>query len=142
MGIIGIDHLGIAVGSLDEAVAFYRECLGLEFLGFEEVPSQKVRVAMFAAGSSRIELLEPTSPESPVAKFLEKKGPGMHHVAYSVDSADEQVASLLDRGVRMIDAVPREGAGGSRIAFVHPASSGGVLTELCEHGREGEKSST
>ncbi len=133
MAVKGIDHIGIAVAELESAMPFYRDCLGLEFLGTEEVPSQMVRVAMFRVGDSRIELLEPTSPESPIAKAIEKRGPGMHHIAYSVDSAEEEVESLVSKGVRMIDSTPREGAGGTRIAFVHPAASGKVLTELCEH---------
>lgn len=133
MSVKCIDHIGIAVNDLSEAIPFYRDCLHLEFLGTEEVPSQKVRVAMFRAGESRIELLEPTSSESPIAGFLEKRGPGMHHIAYGVDSADSQVDSLKENGVRMIDKTPREGAGGSKIAFVHPKSSGRVLTEICEH---------
>jgi methylmalonyl-CoA/ethylmalonyl-CoA epimerase len=133
MVVKGIDHIGIAVESLDEAMPFYRDCLGLEFLGIEEVPSQKVRVAMFRVGESRIELLEPTSADSPIAKALEKRGPGLHHIAYSVDDAEAEVASLMEKGVRMIDTSPRDGAGGSRIAFVHPAASGKVLTELCQH---------
>ncbi len=131
-----IDHIGIAVESLDAAVPFYRDMLGLESLGEEEVPSQKVRVAMFAVGEARIELLEPTSPESPIASFLEKRGQGIHHVAYRVDSAADAVERLTGLGVEMIDKAPRPGAGGSMIAFVHPKSSGKVLTELCENGHE------
>jgi methylmalonyl-CoA/ethylmalonyl-CoA epimerase len=129
----GIDHIGIAVENLQEASAFYRDKLGLEYLGTEEVPSQKVRVAMFKAGESRIELLEPTSPDSPIAGFIEKKGPGIHHIAYSVPDATGAVERLVAKGIEMIDRVPRPGAGGSRIAFVHPRSSGKVLTEICEH---------
>jgi methylmalonyl-CoA/ethylmalonyl-CoA epimerase len=135
-----IDHIGIAVESLQEALVFYRDKLGLEYLGTEEVPSQKVRVAMFGVGQSRIELLEPTSPDSPVAAFLEKRGPGIHHIAYSVADATGVVERLSSKGVEMIDRVPRPGAGGSRIAFIHPKSSGKVLTEICEHApseREG-----
>jgi methylmalonyl-CoA/ethylmalonyl-CoA epimerase len=140
MGIMGIDHVGIAVESLEEAMPFYRDCLGLPFLGIEEVPSQMVRVAMFGVGESRIELLEPTSPESPIARAMEKRGPGVHHIAYSVDSAARQVESLKGMGVRMIDSAPRLGAGGAMIAFVHPASSGKVLTELCEHPKSEKES--
>lgn len=128
-----IDHIGIAVENLEEAAAFYRDALGLAFLGFEEVPSQKVRVAMFAVGESRIELLEPTSPDSPIAGFLQSRGQGIHHIAYSVPDADEAVKVLAEAGVNMIDAVPRTGAGGSRIAFIHPRASGRVLTEICQH---------
>ncbi|PIE52844.1 methylmalonyl-CoA epimerase [Candidatus Fermentibacteria bacterium] len=133
MNVNKIDHIGIAVESLEEASVFYREALGLEHMGTEEVPSQKVRVAMFRAGESRIELLEPTSPDSPIASFLEKKGQGIHHIAYSVKDAAGAVTELIEKEVRMIDKEPRPGAGGSRIAFVHPKSSGRVLTELCQH---------
>ncbi|OPL17718.1 MAG: methylmalonyl-CoA epimerase [Candidatus Aegiribacteria sp. MLS_C] len=133
MGVTGIDHVGIAVESLNEAIPFYRDRLGLEYIGTEEVPDQKVRVAMFAAGESRIELLEPTSPDSPIAAALEKRGPGIHHIAYSVDDVRSKVGSLVGMGVRMIDREPREGAGGAMIAFIHPSDSGRVLTELCQH---------
>lgn len=133
MSIKGIDHIGIAVESLEESIPFYRDSLGLKFLGIEEVPSQKVRVGMFTVGESRIELLEPTSEDSPIAKAIEKRGQGMHHIAYSVDSASGEVDSLKRKGIRMIDNTPRKGAGGTAIAFIHPAASGKVLTELCEH---------
>jgi len=139
MSVKGIDHIGIAVRNLEESIPFYRDNLGLEFLGFEEVPSQKVRVAMFKVGESRIELLEPTAEDSPIAVAISKRGPGMHHIAYSVDDAGESVNSLMKMDVRMIDRTPREGAGGSRIAFVHPAASGKVLTELCEHAKPEEE---
>lgn len=127
-----INHIGVAVTSLEEALPFYRDSLGMTFSGTEEVPSQLVRVAFLSVGESKIELLEPTSPESPVAKFLEKNGPGVHHVAYGVENIEAAIASLVANGTRMIDAVPRNGAHGARIAFIHPKSSGGVLTELCE----------
>lgn len=133
MNVKKIDHIGIAVESLDDASVFYRDALGLESLGVEEVPSQKVRVAMFKVGESKIELLEPTSPDSPIAAFLEKKGQGIHHIAYSVSDASGAVSELLEKEVQMIDKEPRPGAGGSKIAFVHPKSSGRVLTELCQH---------
>ena len=140
MNVNGIDHIGIAVENLESSITFYRDVLGLEYLGTEEVPSQKVRVAMFAVGGSRIELLEPTAEDSPIAIALQKRGPGIHHIAYSVDDASEAVKTLIDGGVRMIDKEPREGAGGSRIAFIHPGATGKVLTELCQHnpgeGRE------
>ncbi len=129
-----INHIGVAVTSLEEALPFYRDSLGMTFSGTEEVPSQLVRVAFLSVGESKIELLEPTSPESPVAKFLEKNGPGVHHVAYGVEDIEAAIASLVAKGTRMIDAVPRNGAHGARIAFIHPKSSGGVLTELCEAG--------
>lgn len=129
-----INHIGVAVTSLEEALPFYRDSLGMTFSGTEEVPSQLVRVAFLSVGESKIELLEPTSPDSPVAKFLEKNGPGVHHVAYGVEDIEAAIASLVANGTRMIDAVPRNGAHGARIAFIHPKSSGGVLTELCEAG--------
>ena len=128
-----IDHIGIAVNSVEESLIFYRDILGLEFLGIEEVPSQKVKVAMFKIGESKIELLEPTSPDSSIAAFLEKNGQGMHHIAYSVTDASRAVTELIEKEVKMIDKEPRPGAGGSKIAFIHPKASGRVLTELCEH---------
>lgn len=132
-----INHIGVAVNSIDEALPFYRDALGMKFFGTEEVPSQLVKVAFLGIGESKIELLEPTSPESPVAKFLEKNGPGVHHLAYGVDDIEAAIAELTDKGTRMIDAAPRGGAHGARIAFLHPKSSGGVLTELCEVHDEG-----
>ncbi len=133
MAVRRIDHIGIAVESLEKTIPFYRDVLELELLGIEEIASQKVRVAMFAIGSSRIELLEPTSPESPVAKAIEKRGLGVHHIAYAVDSVEAEIESFIEKGIRMIDTAPRGGAGCSKIAFVHPSDSGKVLTELCEH---------
>jgi methylmalonyl-CoA/ethylmalonyl-CoA epimerase len=127
-----INHLGVAVPSLEEAIPFYRDTLGMTYSGTEEVTTQLVRVAFLAVGESKIELLEPTSPESPVAKFLEKNGQGVHHVAYEVEDIEAAIAKLVAEGARMIDSVPRSGAHGARIAFLHPKSSGGVLTELCE----------
>jgi methylmalonyl-CoA/ethylmalonyl-CoA epimerase len=127
-----INHIGVAVKSIEEALPFYHETLGMALMGTEEVPSQQVKVAFLMVGESKIELLEPTSPESPVAKFLEKNGPGVHHVAYSVPDIEQAIAILTAGGTRMIDAVPRNGAHGARIAFIHPKSSGGVLTELCQ----------
>jgi methylmalonyl-CoA/ethylmalonyl-CoA epimerase len=129
-----INHIGIAVKSLDETIPFYRDNLGMAFDGIEEVAEQKVRVAMLAIGESKIELLEPTSPESPGAKFIEKNGPGIHHLAYEVVDIEAAIAKLLADGARMIDEKPRNGAHGTLIAFVHPKSSHGVLTELCQPG--------
>ena len=131
-----INHIGIAVKSLDETLPFYRDNLGMEFMGVEEVTEQKVRVAMLQIGESKIELLEPTSDDSPVAKFIGKNGPGIHHVAYEVSDIEAAIAKLMADGARMIDAQPRNGAHGTRIAFVHPKSSHGVLTELCQCGHE------
>ena len=127
-----INHIGIAVKSLEEAIPFYRDSLGMAFGGTEEVADQKVKVAFFGVGESKIELLEPTSEESPIAKFLEKNGPGMHHVAYEVEDLPAALASLEKQGVKLIDTKPRLGAHGTLIAFVHPKSSNGVLTELCQ----------
>lgn len=129
-----INHIGIAVQSLDAALPFYRDQLGMAFKGAEEVAEQEVRVAMLQVGESKIELLEPTSPDSPVAKFLVKNGPGIHHIAYEVTDIGAAIASLQHGGAKMIDTVPRIGAHGTRIAFVHPKSSNGVLTELCQPG--------
>ena len=127
-----IDHIGIAVKSLDDAVPFYRDNLGMAFAGIEEVAEQKVRVAMLQVGESKIELLEPTSEDSPIARFVEKNGAGIHHIAYEVADIEAAIAKLLAGGVRMIDEKPRRGAHGTRIAFIHPKSSNGVLTELCQ----------
>lgn len=127
-----ISHIGIAVTSIDEAVPFYRDVLGMTFEGTEEVAEQKVKVAFFAVGESRIELLEPTADDSPVAKFLEKNGPGVHHLAYEVADLEQRLAQLREQGVRLIDESPRSGAHKTKIAFMHPKASGGVLTELCQ----------
>lgn len=131
-----INHIGIAVQSLEATLPFYRDLLSMPFKGSEEVAEQKVKVAMLQVGEAKIELLEPTSPESPVAKFLEKNGPGVHHIAYEVDDIEAAIAYMKGQGARMIDEQPRNGAHGTRIAFVHPKSSQGVLTELCQSGHE------
>lgn len=127
-----VNHIGIAVKSIDEHRAFYEEVLGAEFDGIEEVPEQKVRVAFYRVGGVKLELLEPTSEDSTVAKFIEKKGEGMHHVAYEVQDIEARLAELKANGVRLIDETPRMGAHNMRIAFLHPKSSAGILTELCE----------
>lgn len=129
-----INHIGVAVKSLEESLPFYRDHLGMSFAGIETVDEQKVRVAMLQVGESKIELLEPTSEESPVAKFLEKNGSGIHHIAYEVEDIEAAIAKLTAEGVRMIDQTPRCGAHDTRIAFLHPKSSAGVLTELCQCG--------
>ncbi|MDH3997477.1 MAG: methylmalonyl-CoA epimerase [Desulfuromonadales bacterium] len=131
-----ISHVGIAVKSIEEALPFYRDTLGMEFEGSEVVAEQKVKVAFLAVGESRIELLEPTESDSPVAKFLEKNGPGVHHLAYEVSDLEQRLAELKEKGVRLIDETPRMGAHNTRIAFLHPKASGGVLTELCEVGHD------
>lgn len=127
-----INHIGIAVKSIDEQRSFYEDILGADFESIEDVPSQKVKVGFFKVGDVRLELLEPTDPSSSVAGFLEKRGEGLHHVAYAVDDIEQRLAELKSGGVRLIDEAPRPGAHHMRIAFVHPKSSGGVLTELCE----------
>ena len=127
-----INHIGVAVKSIDASTPFYRDVLGMVFEGTEVVAEQKVKVAFFSVGESRIELLEPIADDSPVAKFLEKNGEGTHHVAYEVDDLVATLAKLKAAGVRLIDEVPRCGAHGTRIAFLHPKASGGVLTELCQ----------
>jgi methylmalonyl-CoA/ethylmalonyl-CoA epimerase len=128
-----IEHIGIATPRLDDALLFWRDALGLEVVHTEVVEEQGVRVAMLPAGEPRIELLEPTGENSPVAKFLEKRGPGIHHVAVRVPDIRAALARLKDRGARLIDAEPRVGAGGCLVAFIHPQSAGGVLLELVEH---------
>ena len=127
-----VNHIGIAVRSIEAQRAFYEGTLGAAFEGFEAVPDQKVRVGFFRLGDVRLELLEPTDPSSTVAAFLEKRGEGLHHVAYTVEGIEARIAELKQSGVRMIDTAPRPGAHHTRIAFVHPKSSFGVLTELCE----------
>lgn len=127
-----IDHLGIATRSIDEALRFWADALGLENVHTETVDDQKVRVAMLPVGESRIELLEPTADDSPISKFLEKRGGGLHHVAVEVDDIESGLANLKSSGVRLIDERPRNGAGGCLVAFVHPASTGGVLLELVQ----------
>ena len=129
-----INHIGIAVRSIDDSVPFYRDTLGMEFEGTEVVAEQKVKVAFLSVGESRIELLEPTAEDSPVAKFLEKNGEGTHHVAYEVEDIEAVLADLKGKGVRLIDETPRNGAHGTRIAFLHPKATGGVLTEICQGG--------
>lgn len=127
-----IDHLGIAVQSLDEAVPYYENVLGLKCEGREEVESQKVRTAFFAAGDVHLELLEPTADDSPIAKFLEKHpSGGIHHIAFATDDISGQLATAKDQGARLIHEVPFEGAAGKLVAFLHPKSTFGVLTEFC-----------
>ncbi len=127
-----INHVGIAVKSLEASIPFYRDVLGMVFEGTEEVAEQKVRVAFLAVGESRIELLEPTAEDSPVARFLEKNGEGVHHLAYQVEDIEATLEKLKSAGVRLIDEKPRRGAHHSLIAFLHPKATGGVLTEICQ----------
>ncbi len=126
-----IDHIGIAVKSLEEALPIWEKALGLKCERMEEVADQKVRTAFFDVGGVHIELLEPTSPESPIAKAIERNGEGLHHIALATDGIIEQLAQAKDAGVRLVDETPRAGAGGKQIAFLHPKSMKGVLTELC-----------
>jgi methylmalonyl-CoA/ethylmalonyl-CoA epimerase len=127
-----VDHIGIAVKSLEDTLPFYTEVLRLPLLGIEEVASQQVRVAFLKAGETKLELLEPTSSASPIAKYIEKRGEGIHHVALGVESIEERILEMKEKGIKMIDELPRQGAGGAHIAFMHPKSSAGVLFELCE----------
>jgi methylmalonyl-CoA/ethylmalonyl-CoA epimerase len=127
-----IEHIGIAVSSLAEAIPFYEKVLGLKCYSIEEVADQKVRTAFFRIGETKIELLEPTDPEGPVGRFIEKKGEGIHHIAYAVDNIEERLKEAEEAGVKLIDTMPRRGAEGLSIAFLHPRSTFGVLTELCE----------
>jgi methylmalonyl-CoA/ethylmalonyl-CoA epimerase len=127
-----IDHLGIAVRSLEEAIPYYEKALGLECERVEEVPTQKVRTAFFSVGPTHLELLEPTSPDSPIAKFLEKNPHGgIHHVAFATDNIENQLAQAKGAGCQLIHEQPFEGAAGKLAAFLHPKSTQGVLTELC-----------
>ncbi|MGE0490341.1 MAG: methylmalonyl-CoA epimerase [Vulcanimicrobiota bacterium] len=128
----GIDHIAIAVESLAEAVPFYRDQLGLPLKTVEEVPEQKVKVAIFTLGASRIELLEPTAEDSPISKFLAKRGPGLHHLALRSTAVADDLHRLDEAGARLIDKSPRDGADGMRIAFVHPEATAGVLLELTQ----------
>ncbi len=126
-----IDHLGIAVRSIEETLKFYEGALGLKCEKIEEVPSQKVRTAFLALGEVHIELLEPTAPDSTIAKFIEDRGEGIHHVAFLTDAIDAQLAQAKEAGVRLIHEVPFEGAANKLVAFLHPKSTHGVLTEFC-----------
>jgi methylmalonyl-CoA epimerase len=128
-----VDHIGIATHKLDEALAFWRDSLGLNVDSTEEVTEQGVRIAMLPVGETHIELLEPLQRDSPVGKFLEKRGPGIHHIAVNVADIRSSLANLKQKGARLIDETPRIGAGGCLVAFVHPASANGVLLELVQH---------
>ena len=127
-----IEHIGIAVKNLDESIKYYQNVLGLECYNIKEVKDQKVKTAFFKVGDTKIELLESTDPEGPIGKFVEKKGEGIHHIAFAVDNIEEKLKHAEENGVRLIDSVPRKGAEGLNIAFLHPKSTFGVLTELCE----------
>jgi methylmalonyl-CoA/ethylmalonyl-CoA epimerase len=132
-----INHIGIAVRSIEAQRGFYEGALGAVFEGVETVPDQRIRVGFFRVGDVRLELLEPTDPGSTVAAFLEKRGEGLHHVAFTVEAIEDRIAELKRNGLRMIDESPRPGAHHMRIAFVHPKSTFGVLNELCEPAGHG-----
>ena len=133
MKITHIEHIGIAVKSIEEQLPYYEGVLGLKCYNVETVEDQKVKTAFFMVGETKIELLEPTDEESTIAKFIEKRGEGIHHIAYATEHVNEALKELEDKGVRLIDREARGGAEGLRIAFLHPKSTGSVLTELCEH---------
>jgi len=132
MKALKLDHIGIAVSNLDEAIKVYTEVLGLEAQGTEVVEEQKVRVAFLPIGDTEVELLESTSPDGPIAKFIEKNGEGVQHLAFKVENIEEAIQDMLNKGMRMIDETPRYGAGGAKIAFMHPKSTNRVLVELTQ----------
>lgn len=132
MKILKIDHLGIAVKSIEKGKNFWTDALELEFEGTETVAEQKVITAFFPVGESEVELLESTAPDGPIAKYIEKKGEGVQHVAFRVENIDAALNELKEKNIRLIDEKPRTGAGGAKIAFLHPKSTNGVLVELCE----------
>lgn len=128
-----IEHIGIAVRNLEDSIRYYEDVLGLKCYTIEEVKDQKVKTAFFKIGQTKIELLETTAPDGPIAKFIEKKGEGIHHLAFAVDGLVESLAEVKSKGIELIDEKPRPGAEGLQIAFLHPKSTRGVLTEFCEH---------
>ena len=132
MKILKIDHLGIAVNSIEDGKNFWSGILGLGFEGSETVEEQKVTTAFFPVGESEVELLESTAPDGPVAKYIEKRGQGIQHVAFRVENIEKALEELKAKGIKLIDETPRMGAGGAKIAFLHPKSTSGVLVELCE----------
>lgn len=131
-----VDHIGIAVKNLDSAIKYYREGLGLELLRVEEVPKEDIRVAILKAGEVTLELMEPCQNLGVVAKFIEKRGEGIHHISFRVESVEDTLRLLKERGVALVDETPRTGVGGRKAAFLHPRASSGVLIELCEHQQE------
>jgi methylmalonyl-CoA/ethylmalonyl-CoA epimerase len=133
MKITHIEHIGIAVKNLEESLKYYEGILGLKCYAVEEVKDQKVKTAFFMVGQTKIELLESTEPEGPIGKYIEKKGEGIHHLAFATNNLGESLLEVEAKGIQLIDKEPRKGAEGLNIAFLHPKSTGGVLTELCEH---------
>lgn len=136
MKVLKIDHLGIAVNSIEEGKKFWTDVLGLKFEGSETVAEQKVTTAFFPVGESEVELLESTAPDGPVAKYIEKRGEGIQHIAFRVENIEEALAELKEKGIRLIDEKPRRGAGDAKIAFLHPKSTNGILVELCERSEK------
>jgi methylmalonyl-CoA/ethylmalonyl-CoA epimerase len=134
-----IEHIGIAVNNLDEAITFYESILGLKCYNIEAVADQKVRTAFFMVGQTKIELLESTDPEGPIGKFIEKRGEGLNHIAFAVHDLEDCLNRLEEKGIKLIDTEPRKGAEGFNIAFLHPKSTFGVLTELCEKATDGSE---
>ena len=132
MNISHIEHIGIAVKNLQESIKYYENVLGFKCYSIEEVPEQKVKTAFFMVGQTKIELLESTDPEGPIGKFIEKKGEGIHHLAFATKDLEGALQEVETKGVQLIDKTPRKGAEGLSIAFLHPKSTSGVLTELCE----------
>jgi methylmalonyl-CoA/ethylmalonyl-CoA epimerase len=132
MDITHIEHIGIAVKSLEESIKYYENILGFKCYSIEEVKEQKVKTAFFMVGQTKLELLESTDPEGPIGKFIEKKGEGIHHLAFAVKGIESALSEIESKGVQLIDKTPRKGAEGLDIAFIHPKSTAGVLTELCE----------
>jgi len=132
MKVLKIDHIGIAVNSIETGKRFWKDILGLDFEGSETVEEQKVTTAFFPVGDSKVELLESIDPDGPITRYLEKKGEGIQHVAFCVDNVEASLKELKEKGIRLIDEKPRKGAGGTKIAFLHPKSTNGVLIELCE----------
>lgn len=133
MNLTHIEHIGIAVHSLKESIPYYENILGLTCYAIEEVPDQKVKTAFFLLGETKIELLESTDPEGPIGRFIGKKGVGVHHIAFAVKNLEEALEETASKGIQLIDKQPRKGAEGLDIAFLHPTSTHGVLTELCEN---------
>ncbi|MEN6318825.1 MAG: methylmalonyl-CoA epimerase [Syntrophaceae bacterium] len=132
MKIIRVDHIGVAVNSIDSSLKFFKDTLGLKLEGSETVAEQKVTTSFLPVGDTEVELLQSTAPDGPIAGFIEKKGEGVQHIAFMVDNIEEALKELQDKGVRLIDKVPRMGAGGKKIAFLHPKDTCGVLVELCQ----------
>ena len=132
MELTHIEHIGIAVNKLDEAIPYYENILGLKCYAIEEVKDQKVKTAFFKIGQTKLELLESTSPEGPIAKFIENRGQGIHHIAFAVNGIEKSLREVEEKGIRLVDQHPRKGAEGLDIAFLHPKSTFGALTEFCE----------